>query len=65
METKYRCKDNDCIIKVFEVDGKIDELWIKVKRETCWTVIGYDDLTEAVNKLRSKFYNKRNYEITN
>ena len=65
MKVKYKCKDNDAIIKIFEVGGLIDELWIKVEGDNCWTVVGYDDLIEAIKKLKVKFLNKKNHEITN
>ena len=47
------------------MDDLIDELWIKADGDKYWTVIGYDDLIEAINKIKTKFINKKGYETTN
>ena len=65
MKIKYKCKDNDAIIKIFTVDDNIDELWIKYEGDNYWSVIGYGDLIEAIKKMKVKFLNKKGHEITN
>lgn len=65
MKTKYKCKDNDTIVKVFMVDDNIDELWIKTEGDVYWNVLGYDDLLEAIKKMKVKYLNKKGHETAN
>lgn len=44
----YNCKDNDNKIRVYKVDNKVDEVHIQAEGETSWTVIGANDLTNAL-----------------
>lgn len=47
-EIIYNCKENDAIIKLIIDDGKIYEIQVKIEGEKCWTVIGYNDLQQAL-----------------
>jgi hypothetical protein len=49
-EIIYHGKENDVIYKVCMVDGQIDEIQIQNEGETCWRVLGFDDLNAAVSK---------------
>jgi hypothetical protein len=50
METTYKCKENDVIIKVIEHDNTIDELQFQVEgdKKCGWVVVGYKDLLTAI-----------------
>lgn len=50
-----KCKDNDVVLKLLEKDSDIDEVWVQVYGESCWTVIGYNDLKRAIAKAEKKF----------
>lgn len=58
-KTTYNCKQNDAVIRMFSENGEIDELWVKIKGETTWTVIGYNDLLNAIDKAHRKNKVKR------
>ena len=47
---KYKCKDNDVIIKTIKRDGVIDELHLGVEGDSrCgYTVVSIDDITEVL-----------------
>jgi hypothetical protein len=47
---KYKCKANDVDLKFVIESGKIDEVWVSVRGERVWTVIGYKDLIEGIKK---------------
>jgi hypothetical protein len=49
----YKCKENDNIIRVYAEDGIPDEIYIKTIGETSWTVIGYKDLMNAIEKSKT------------
>ena len=49
-KTTYNCKQNDAVIRLCSDNGEIEELWVKIKGETTWTVIGYADLQNAIGK---------------
>jgi len=51
--TAYACKENDAIIKIFTLDDKIDELHFKIDGEKGWTVVGYKDLQNAIEKAQT------------
>lgn len=54
-EIKYNCKQNDNIIKIRLIDGKVDEL--QFGHETGvggYTVIGYKDLQTALSQARKQ-----------
>ena len=53
-KTTYNCKQNDAVIRLFSDNGEIEELWVKIKGETTWTVICYYDLLNAIDKAHSK-----------
>lgn len=53
--TAYACKENDAIIKIFTLDGKIDELHFKIDGEKAWTVVGYKDLQTAIEKALTNY----------
>ena len=53
-KTTYNCKQNDAVIRLFSDNGEINELWVKIKGETSWTIIGYADLQNAIDKAHSK-----------
>jgi len=56
MEFTYSCRDNDAIINFLEVDGIIDEVWIKAHdMETCWIVIGFEDFQLGAGLAGRKF----------
>ena len=48
----YKCKDNDVQLDTQEKDGKIDEIWVGVEGLPGWTIVGYDDLNEAIKLKR-------------
>lgn len=50
MKVKHICKDNDSELTFIIEDGKIDEVWIKIEGEKTWTVIGFNDLNEGIEK---------------
>lgn len=50
----YNCKENDNRIRFYFEDNEIDEVWVQTKGETSWTVIGYNDLEEALKKAKDK-----------
>lgn len=54
MKTTYKCKDNDIILQFHYEDNKVDEVWVKIKGETCWTVVGYKDLLKGLKKAKKK-----------
>jgi len=59
MKYKYKCQDNDAIIKFIEVDGLIDEIWIKPQNEhKTWWVIGFNDLQCGIKLALEKFKTK-------
>ncbi len=45
----HKCKDNDNEIVVHFTDGEIDEIWVRTQGLRSWTVIGYNDLKEALD----------------
>ncbi len=49
-KVKYNCKDNDVKLQFHCEDGVIDEVWVKLKGEKSWTVIGYNDLLSGIKK---------------
>ena len=49
-KVKYKCKQNDVDLKFVLESGKIDEVWVSVRGEGIWTVIGYQDLIEGIKK---------------
>jgi len=53
----YHGKENDIVIKLFSLDGKIDELHIQIEGETSWTVIGYNDMEAAIKMALTEFKN--------
>lgn len=53
-KVKYKCKQNDVDLKFVIESGKIDEVWVSVRGEDVWTVIGYQDLIEGIKKAESK-----------
>ena len=53
---KYKCKENDVIIKVFLENNKADELWVKIDGEKGWTVIGVKDVFNAITLAEVKGY---------
>ena len=53
----YHGKENDIVIKLFSLDGKIDELHIQIEGETSWTVIGYKDMEAAIQLALTEFKN--------
>jgi len=63
MRYKHKCKDNDAILKFFEIDGFIDEVWIKYEFDPAWIVIGFDDLRTGL-KLASEKFKKKRYPNT-
>ena len=48
------CKENDNRIRFHFKDYEIDEVWVQTKGETSWTVIGYNDLEEAIKRAKDK-----------
>lgn len=53
----YHGKENDIVIKLFSLDGKIDELHIQIEGENGWTVIGYKDMEAAIQLALTEFKN--------
>lgn len=53
----YHGKENDVVIRLFNLDGKIDELHIQIDGESGWTVIGYKDLQAAIELAINEFKN--------
>jgi len=51
----YNCKQNDAVIKLIGEYGSISEIWVKIKGETGYTVIGFDDLQKAIAKANKGF----------
>ena len=58
-KTTYNCKQNDAVIRLCSDNGEIQELWVKIKGETTWTVIGYFDLLNAIDKAHSKIMKEK------
>jgi len=54
MKINYNCKENDVKLKFICEDGLIDEVWVKVKGEKSWTVVGYNDFLNGVKKAEKK-----------
>ena len=54
MKVNYKCKDNDTKIKFIIKDGLIDEYWVKIKGDSTWIVVGYDDFLNGVKKAEKK-----------
>lgn len=50
----YNCKENDNRIRFHFKDYEIDEVWVQTKGETSWTVIGYNDLEEALKRAKDR-----------
>lgn len=50
----YKCKENDAVLQFWHGNGKIEEVWVKVDGETSWTVVGFKDLTKAVEKAKKE-----------
>ena len=46
-ERVYECKENDNVIKIQYVDGKIDEVWFSDCIQKSWLILGAKDLKEA------------------
>lgn len=59
----YNCKENDAVIKIFIADGIIDQLWIKIKGETSYTVIAYKDLQNALKKADMELIRNKGYKV--
>jgi hypothetical protein len=53
----YHGKENDIVIRLFSLDGKVDELHIQIEGETSWTVIGYKDMEAAIKMALTEFKN--------
>jgi len=53
----YHGKENDIVIRLFSLNGKIDELHIQLKGEKGWTVIGYEDMEAAIKMALTEFKN--------
>lgn len=53
-KVKYNCKDNDCKLRFIIEDEKIDEVWIGIKGDTSFTIVGYDDLLSGIKKALRK-----------
>jgi hypothetical protein len=47
--TEYNCQDNDNQIRVYALDGKIDEVHFSSFPGE-WLVIGYEDLMRAIEQ---------------
>lgn len=58
----YNCKQNDAVIKLIGEDNSIGEIWVKIKGETGYTVIGFDDLQKAIAKA-NKVLNPDGYKV--
>jgi len=54
MKINYNCKENDVKLKFICEDGLIDEVWVKVKGESRWTIVGYNDFLNGVKKAEKK-----------
>lgn len=57
MSKIYQCKDNDNLIKVQlseqpENKGEVEELWFKGPIDKGWTVIGWNDIQEAIKEAQ-------------
>ena len=53
-EINFKCKDNDIKLKFITVDGKIDEIWVRAHKGEGWTVVGYDNLIDGIDKVKKK-----------
>jgi hypothetical protein len=54
MKVKYKCKQNDIELIFFIDNNEIEEVWVRIIGESCWTVIGYSDLKNGIQKALSK-----------
>lgn len=51
---EYQCKDNDNLIRVQLSDGKVEEIWIKGPIDNGWTVIGWNDIQDAIKEAKNQ-----------
>jgi len=49
---EYICEDNENKIRVYSVDGKMDELHFGDEIGEDWLVIGYRDLVGIIDRAR-------------
>jgi hypothetical protein len=54
MKVNYNCKDNDVKLRFYCEDGEIDEVWVQVDGEKSWTVVGFKDLINGIEKAKKK-----------
>lgn len=55
----YNCKDNDVKLRFCLDNGKIEEIWVKVKGDRAWLVVGYNDLLRGIEKVSDTVNNKK------
>lgn len=53
-QTTYKCKQNDAVIRLFSNEDGIRELWVQIKGDDSWTIIGYSDLQKAISMAEKK-----------
>lgn len=51
-KVKYKCKDNDANLELHFVDGVIDEILVKADGDKSWTVLGYQNLLDGIEKAK-------------
>ena len=53
MKVNFKCKDNDVKLQFHCENGEIDEVWVKVDGEKSWTVLGFKDLLNGIEKAKN------------
>ena len=54
MKVNYNCKENNAKLKFICEDGLIEEYWVKVRGDSRWIVVGYNDFLNGVKKAEKK-----------